>query len=196
MPTALQYTRRLLFPLAGALVVAACEQVSAPKAAPRPTANAATLAAGHTPGMITFTARADFAAAADAAPIACTPAGSYTISADRYLGTGPVSALGLSTTRVLFNSCAFGFLQPEGDEQLAWTATGTIAMAGATRDTVLGTFQMRQYVSGNFGVDMEFTGGTGRFVNAAGTAVGTGSIDRTTLVGQWALKGSITRPNF
>lgn len=99
--------------------------------------------------------------------------------------------VGLASIDIVFDACQF--LGPT----IGISAQGHTVITAANGDELHMTFTMALHPPGIlFDLDpIDFTGGTGRFANAAGHATAPGSIDNTTHQGHYDLTGLITRPN-
>ena len=174
----------------------ACERATAPDATRRPDAAALGAASARVGGsdMVPLVIRATFGAAADANPITCTPTqAGISIRADKYTGTGNETHLGKVSFTIIFDACTL-VLPPGGSA--AWIAQGRSTVTAANGDLIYSTFNMTQFVNGDFVLNSFFiTGGTGRFANASGEMSGSGWIDRPSLQGYFTFSGLITRPN-
>lgn len=195
MRAVLQPTRRLGVALLLAFTtLAACERVTAPDPASEPGAPALNVASpgpgsAHT---VPFVFRGTVAITADPRRIPCGGLPGASVLAE-YAGTGNGTHIGKSSFTLTYDTCLLG--QPLGGP-IAFIAEGHLTLTAANGDLLHGNVTITQFANGDAVLDsFVFTGGTGRFANAAGELSGTGHVDPTILEGEFELEGCITRPN-
>lgn len=192
MPSRLRPTLALLLAVTA---LGACDRATAPDATRRPDAATLGAASARVGGsdMVPLVIRATFEVAADAKLITCTPVQAGITVRDTYTGTGNETHAGKVSFTIIFDACTL-VLPPGGSA--AWIAQGRSTVTAANGDLIYSTFNMTQFVNGDFVLNSFFiTGGTGRFANASGEMSGSGWIDRPTLKGYFTFSGLITRPN-
>jgi len=138
-------------------------------------------------GMVPFTVREAAWTPGDALPVLCEPAAAGVVLPDRLLATGTASHLGVVNSVVLGESCAVDL------------GTGTVTMGGTAVHTAANGDQLFATWTGTLvgpalTLNITFTGGTGRFEGATGSAVGPGSMDPATGRAEWQASGRITPP--
>jgi hypothetical protein len=167
------------------LLAAACE--SAPPVALDEVALQSSMAVLAEPAFVPFRTAEDFAAATDAVLLACTPEFIGVRVPNRHVGGGVTSHLGLTHSVDTFDTCTLKVPYGTGA-----TMTGHIVQTAANGDQLMYSYTMTQYPNGFFELDgITFTGGTGRFTNAIGSATGSGWINRTTMSGYWVAEGKL-----
>lgn len=196
MPSGLRPSRRPVMALFLAVTtLGACERATAPDATRQPDAAALGAASARVGGsdMVPHVIRATFGVAVDAKPITCAPAQAGISVRDKYTGTGNATHAGKVSFTIIFDTCTL-VLPPGGSA--AWIAEGRSTSTAANGDLIYSTFNLTQFVNGDFVLNsFIITGGTGRFANASGELSGSGYIDRPSLQGYFTFSGLITRPN-
>lgn len=181
--------RRLLPLLIGLAALAACENTTAPSRAVGTPSATAQVRAGDGPVMVPITIRETYAPAPDAVVVPCTPAEAGIGLPETLIATGVGTHLGKITTTLVGTSCTVA-------------ASGIVAFIGTAVHTVANGDQLFASFVGTLtpGVltlsSITFTGGTGRFENATGSASGGGPADILSGTGAFEVEGVISRPNF
>ena len=193
MGAALQPIRRTAALLLALGTLAACELATAPDGASGPGAPALSVQSPG-PGVshtVPFVFRGTIAVTSDSRRIPCGGLPGASVAAE-YAGTGNATHLGKSSFTLTFDSCTLG--QPLGGP-VAFIVQGSLTLTAANGDLLRGSISFTQFVNGDAVLDsFAFTGGTGRFANAAGELSGGGHIDPAILAGEIELEGCITRP--
>lgn len=123
----------------------------------------------------------------DAIPVMCDPGAAGVFLPNYHMATGVASHLGRVSTVVVISGCTLDL------------ATGVVSMNGTTGrtaangDVLLGTWT-GTLAGSALTLDVTFTGGSGRFQNAAGWAGGGGQVDVANGTGEWTLTGRINPP--
>lgn len=173
----------LLVPLLLGVSFAACDRTTATDPQLSQSASLAELPISD--GMVPYREHMSGAPAADALLVGCEPVAAGVALPDRLITVGVATHLGRVTGVVTGTWCA---LDASGVVSIEGSALRTTASGDVLEATWTGT------IAGDvLTLDVTFTGGSGRFQNATGWAVGGGTIDPSG-ASEWTLTGRITSP--
>lgn len=171
----------LLSLLAGGACFAACDASTSEPGDIEPALSSAP------DGMVPFRVQEAAWTPADANPVVCEPALAGVVLPDRMLAAGTGTHMGRVSSVISGSSCTVNL------------ATGVVSMVGSAVHSAANGDRLYADWTGTIGptglgLDVSFTGGTGRFEGATGWATGGGSMDPTTGTGEWILSGRIAAP--
>jgi hypothetical protein len=138
-------------------------------------------------GMVPLQAQEVAWPAPDATPVLCDPAFAGVVLPNRLLAAGTGSHFGKLASVILGTGCAVNL------------ATGVVSMAGtavhtaANGDRLFATWTGTM-LAGSLTLDINFSGGTGRFQGVTGSGLGSGTMNPATGSGEWTINGRITPP--
>lgn len=149
--------------------------------------------------MVALTGNWDLVMDTTGTPVSCVdPQGTpvqFAFPTNTITAVGDVSVLGETNSVVTLDACT---IYPEGYLQ----GPGTFTHTGSNGDAIFGTYVGLIYLDGTISFDPDVadppivvTGGSGRFVDADGWAIGGGTIDLVTGVGSFWIEGMISAPN-
>lgn len=168
--------------------VSACETATEPAGRPDPFSGGPVF--GAQPTLVPFSDRATLHAAPGTASLPCEPAAFGVTMPQVFEAEGTSTHLGKTVTTITHETCT---LDVTGAS--AFSTTGTFVKTAANGDELWGSFTGTFYLDGELVLtSLVFSGGTGRFANAAGTATGKGFINLATFIGYYSTSGMISRP--